>query len=105
MWNSAGVCLEGMAELGLEVWNLEGVKVLGILVGPRRFVVEVVTKRLEEEDKLWEAIPYVPDLQAVWQILLHCAGPRCHHMLRTLPPSESEEYARAHDVGMARVMD
>ena len=26
-------------------------------------------------------------------------------MLRTLPPSESEECARAHDVGMARVMD
>ena len=54
---------------------------------------------------MWEAIPHVPDLQAAWQILLHCAGPRCHHMLRTLPPSESEEYARAHDVGMARVMD
>ena len=87
-----------MAELGPEVWNPEGVKVLGTPVGSRRFVEE-------EEDKLWEAIPHVPDLQAAWQILLHCAGPRCQHMLRTLPPSESEEYARAHDVGMARVMD
>ena len=102
VWNRAGVCPEGMAELGPEVWNPEGVKVLGTPVG---FVEEVVTKSLEEEDKLWEAIPSVPDLQAAWQILLHCVGPRCHHMWRTLPPSESEEYAGAHDLGMARVMD
>ena len=61
--------------------------------------MEVVAKRLEKEDKLWEAIPSVPDLQAAWQILSHCCGPRCHHMLRTLPPSESEEHARAHDWG------
>ena len=34
-----------------------------------------------------------------WQILLHCAGLRCHHMLQTLPPSESEEstHDHAHD--------
>ena len=99
------MCPEGMAELGPEVWNPEGVKVLGTPVGSRRFVEEVVQKRLEEEDKLWEAIPSAPDLQAAWQILLHCAGPRCHRMLRTLQPSQSEEYARSHDLGMARVMD
>ena len=60
-----------------------------------RFVEEVVNKRLEEEAKLWEAIPTVPDLQAAWRMLLQCAGLRCHHMLRTLPPSQSEEYAQA----------
>ena len=37
-----------MAELGPEVWNPEGVKVLGTLVGSTRFVEEVVNKRLEE---------------------------------------------------------
>ena len=102
MWNWASVCPEGMVELGPEVWNPEGVKVLGAPVGSTRFVEEVVNKRLEEEAKLWEAIP---DLQAAWQILLQCAGPRCHHMLRILPPSQSEEHAQAHDAGMFRVMN
>ena len=91
--------------LNPEVWNPEGVKVLGTLAGSTRFVEEVVNKRLEEEAKLWEAIPFVPDLQAKWKILLQCAGPRCHHMLRILPPSQSAEYAQAHDARMLRVMD
>ena len=94
-----------MVELGPEVWNPEGVKVLGTPVGSTRFVEEVVNKRLEEEAKLWEVIPTVPHLQAAWQILLQCAGPRCHHMLWTLPPSQSGECAQAHDAGMLRVMD
>ena len=105
VWNRASVCPEGMVELGPEVWNPEGVKVLGTPVGSTRFVEELVNKRLEEEAQLWEAIPTVPDLQAAWQILLQCAGPRCHHMLWTLPPSQSPEYAQAHDAGMLRVMD
>ena len=105
VWNRASVCPEGMVELGPEVWNPEGVKVLGTPVGSTRFVEEVVNKRLEEEAQLWKVIPTVPDLQAAWQILLQCAGPRCHHMLRTLPPPQSEEYAQAHDAGMLRVMD
>ena len=42
VWNRASVCLEGMAELGPEVWNPEGVKVLGTPVGSRAFVDEVV---------------------------------------------------------------
>ena len=75
VWNRASVCPEGMVELGPEVWNPEGVKVLGTLVGSTRFVEEVVNKRLEEEAKLWEAIPTVPDLQAAWQIFMQCAPP------------------------------
>ena len=86
VWNRAGVCPEEMTELGPDVWNPEGVKVLGTTLGSRKFVEHIVQERLEEENKLWEAIPSVPDLQAAWQNFLHCAGPRCHHMLRTLPP-------------------
>ena len=41
--------------------------------------------------------PISPDLQATWQILIQCAGPRCHHIFRTLPPSQSAEYAQRHD--------
>ena len=99
------MCPEGMAELGPEVWNPEGVKVLGTPVGSRAFVDEVINKRLREEQKLWEAIPWVPDLQAGWQILIQCAGPRCHHIIRTLPPSQSADYAQGHDEGMKRTMD
>ena len=28
-------------------------------------------------------------IQCAWHLLLQCAGPRCHHHLRTLPPSQS----------------
>ena len=105
VWNRASVCPEGMAELGPEVWNPESVKVLGTPVGSRAFVDEVINKRLREEQKLWEAIPWVPDLQAGWQILIQCAGPRCHHIIRTLPPSQSADYAQGHDEGMKRTMD
>ena len=34
------------------------------------------------------------------RVLLQCAGPRCHHLLRTLPPSQSLEYAVRHHEGM-----
>ena len=30
---------------------------------------------------------------------------RCHHLLRTMPPSQSAEYAQRHDDGMMRVLD
>ena len=73
-------------------------------MGSQRFVQEVVENRLADEQRLWDAVPIVPDLQAAWQILLQCAGPRCHHVFRTLPPSQSEVYARGHDLEMERVM-
>ena len=41
VWNRASVCPEEMAELGPEVWNPEGMKVLGTLVGSMQFVEEV----------------------------------------------------------------
>ena len=39
----------------------QSMKVLGTPVGSTRFVEEVVNKRLEEEAKLRETIPFVPD--------------------------------------------
>ena len=65
---------------------------------------EVVDKRLRDEEKLWQAVHWIPYLQSVWQVLLQCAGPRCHHVIRTLPPSQSIEYARRHDEGMEQTM-
>ena len=44
-------------------------------------------------------------LWGAWQILLQKAGPRCHHMLRTLPPTQSRQHAEEHDAGMQRTME
>jgi len=99
-WNRAGVCPPGMQELGAEVWSPAGVKVLGTPLGTDAYVAQHVAERLADEKRLWDAIPEVPDLQCAWQLLLQCAGPRANHLLRTLPPSQSQAYARAHDDGM-----
>ena len=36
---------------------------------------------------------FIPDLQSAWQVLVQCAGPRSHHLLRTMPPSRSSTHA------------
>ena len=74
------MCLPpNMAELGPDVWSPQGVKILGTPVGSAVFIEEATQRRLEEERILWDAMPSVPDRQCAWQILLQCAGPRCHH--------------------------
>ena len=99
-WNVAGERPEDMEDLGPDVWNPQGVKILGSPVGSEAFVSAFIERRLVDEQKLWDAIPSVPDLQCAWQVLLQCAGPRSHHLLRTVPPSQSGQYA-----GMRRTME
>ena len=79
-------------------------KILGTPVGTEAFESAACGERIEEEEKLWNAIRWIPDLQCAWQVLVQCAGPRCHHMLRTVPPPRSQTYAHAHDAGMQRAM-
>ena len=64
----------------------------------------MVAERLVEEQKLWDALPWVPDVKCAWQVLVQCAGPRCHDFLRTLPPSQKGEHADGHDLGMMQAM-
>ena len=104
VWNRAGVCPPNVADLGDEVWSPRGVKILGTPVGSPEFIHALTMERLEEERQLWKAIDWVPDLQCAWQILVQCAGPRCHHYVRTVPPSESRAYAEGHDTGMLETM-
>ena len=104
-WNRAGVPPPRMEELGPDVWSGSGIKILGTPVGDDEFVRRLSEERISKEQHLWRAIAWVPDLQCAWQILLQCAGPRCHHYLRTLPPSQSEWYARHHDEGMMLAME
>ena len=99
-WNRAGTPPPNMDDLGPDVWNPDGIKILGTPVGNDGFVSAASTARVEEESKLWERIGWVPDVQCAWQILLQCAGPRCHHWLRTVPPRQSAPYAAYHDSGM-----
>ena len=73
-------------------------------MGSHAFVEEIVIKRLEGERRFWDSIPWVPDLQCAWQILLQCVGPRCHHMLRTLPLGQSREPVEGHGAGREYAM-
>ena len=92
-WNRSGIRPPDLDELGEDVWDPEGIKIMGTPIGPEDFVQRALDRRLEDEAKLWDALTWVPDLQCAWQILLQCARPQCHHLLRTLPPSQSLEYA------------
>ena len=51
VWNRASVCPLDVVDLGAEVWNPEGVKILGVPVGSRQFVHKVM-ERVDEERKL-----------------------------------------------------
>ena len=93
-WNRAGEIPERTEELGEDVWSPVGVKISGDTSG--QFGLIGQRSDWEKEQELWRAIPSVPDLQCAWQLLLQCAGPRCHHFLRTVPPTQSR--------GMLRVM-
>ena len=46
---------------------------------------EKMIRRVEEERRLWDTIPAVPDLQCAWQLLLQSANPCANHSLRTMP--------------------
>ena len=91
-----------MAAQGDDVWSPHGVMILGTPVGSNEAKIEA---RLADERLLWEAVSWVPDLQCAWQILLQCAGPRCHHLFRTVPPSQVVRYAQGHDEGMMAAME
>ena len=64
---------------------------------PHQTLVERLEERLEEEGRLLEELPQLPDLQCAWALLLHTAVPRANHLLRMLPPSLSMGYAEHHD--------
>ena len=100
VWNKAGIPPEDVHNLGPEAWQPEGIDVLGTPLWSAQFVSRKLQARVEEERRLWEAIPTVPDLQCGWQIHLQSANPRAIHTLRTLPPSSSAEYGRQHDEGV-----
>ena len=62
-----------MVDLGPEVWSPQGVKVLGTPIGSFEFIKEVSDRRLEEEQRLWDAIPWFPTCVA--RVKSFCSAP------------------------------
>ena len=66
-------------------------------IGQQRFrrewlswVQEAGQERLAVEADFWRKIPCFPDLQCAWQLLVQCAGPRCHHFFEQCLPASPE---------------
>ena len=59
---------------------------------------------MEKENKLWQFLPKLPDLQSAWLLLLFCAGPRFNYSSRTVAPQTNGNYAQGHDSGMWRTL-
>ena len=99
---AGGPAPPGVETLGPDVWRGGdspecGLVALGAPIGSADFVAAHAHGRLEQETGLLAEIQQLPDLQAAWLLLLYTAAPRAGHLLRTLPPSQSGEYARQHD--------
>ena len=115
VWNAAGEPPPGVEQLGDEAWVGEGptarqgMVVLGTPVGHSDFVQQWLEQKRAEHRVLFDRIPLVQDTQCAWLLLLLCAGPRAVHALRNLPPTQSFQYARAHDAAMleclSRILD
>ena len=111
VWNAAGDEPEGLAAAvppmpgRPPVWvgshslpaEQQGMVVLGTPLGSDAYVDAFLRQKVDTQASLFSKIPAVPDLQAAWLLLLMCAAPRCHYLLRALPPSYTAVFARRHD--------
>ena len=77
--------------------SLNGIKILGTPLGSPEFVKKHGRARMDEERSLLDHLPQLQDLQSAWLLLSMSAVPRANHLLRVVPPSQSAEYATAHD--------
>ena len=84
----------GCAGLGPEPWQTQGLKVLGTPIGTPE-----MNDRIEDERRLWETIPVVPDLQCAWQLLAKCqpqGQPQFAHHATKLDSRACESARRRH---------
>ena len=86
VWNACGEQPPEIDDLGDDEWSPIGVMIFGTTLGSGEFLSRIEDELLMEEHRLWDSIPWIPDLHCVWQVLIQCAGPRCHHLLRTVSP-------------------
>ena len=55
-----------------------------------------------QRSELLARLPALQDLKSAWLLLLLCAAPRCNYLLRTVPPSLTDDFATAHDAAVSR---
>ena len=56
--------------------------------------------RLEEEKRLLDHLPELPDLQCAWLLLYFSAAAQANRLLRVVPPRDVAGYAALHDEAM-----
>ena len=74
-----------------------GLRVLGLSVGTPEYVSQQLDALQQKQQRLFDLLPGVPDLQASWLLLLYCASPRVHYALRGFRPELTEQFADQHD--------
>ena len=110
VWNGAGskpdICevLDRVAQAAdpeAKVWkgsevppNQQGLKILGAPFGHREYIAAQLERSFQTQETLIQRIPLVPDLQAAWLILLHCASARANHLLREGDPAQVLQYTQ-----------
>ena len=100
-WNQAGIVPENVENLGPAAWQPEGVTVLGTLIRSPQYVARrKMDERISEERELWMAIPTVPICSVHGSSWFKARNPRANHTMRTMPPSQSAAYCRAHGAGI-----
>ena len=68
--------------------------------GARHSLPKSCSPRVNDERRLWEAIPDIPDLQCAWQVLLQSANPKATRCALCRLLFLSLEYSRLHDEGI-----
>ena len=57
----------------------------------------MLAAKREKHEELLACLPALQDLQSAWLLMLLCAAPRCNYVLRTVPPSLTDDFAAALD--------
>ena len=65
-----------------------------------RYIAAQLERSFQKQETLIQRIPLVPDLQAAWLILLHCASARANYLFRVVDPSQVLQYTQLHDERM-----
>ena len=81
-----------------------GMRILGTPLGSPEFVERQLQELREEHELLLHSLQALPELQSGWLLLSMCASTRANYYLRTLPPSQVQAFAQAHDIAMCRVL-
>ena len=75
----------------------QGLKVLGAPIGHPQYVQEFLRRKSEEQQVLFQRIPFVNDPQASWLLLWMCASTRANFWLRMVSPELTLPFAELHD--------